>query len=64
MPSRRFQTQGGYRPKGPMAKKPDPVPFARRCPSGGYEVFLEGLPIATGFDTFDEASDWIKENYK
>jgi len=46
-----------------MVRKPDPVPFARRSPSGEYEVMLDGLLLATGFDTFGEATAWIGENY-
>ncbi len=48
----------------PIKRERVSPPFARRCPSGEYEVMSEGLRIAGGFDNFEEAQDWIKENAK
>lgn len=38
-----------------------PILRARRCPSGEYEVCLDGVVVASGFDDFEEAETWIKE---
>lgn len=45
----------------PIKRQSDSPPFVRRCPSGEYEVMYQGLMLATGFETFKEASDWIAE---
>lgn len=48
----------------PLRRKEPSPPFARRCPSGEYEVMQDGLKLAGEFDNFAEADEWIKENFK
>jgi hypothetical protein len=48
----------------PPKPQPKPVLRARRCPSGEYEVCLDGVVVASGFDDFEEAEAWIEERNK
>lgn len=61
MTRRRYMATAAL-PPSLATRQPERPAFARRCPGGEYEVWKDGVVVASGFDDYAEAEGWINDN--